>query len=90
LDANIQIVSQIMGVSKENMQNSGSLSKDKDKKREQVIKTLPFTILMPKSSSFFLPYPELLLKPLSNGCLIDMQEQVPLYVPYNLCRDVIG
>ena len=27
-----------MGVSKENMQNSGSLSKDKDKKREQVIK----------------------------------------------------
>ena len=37
-----------------------------------------------------LPYPKLLLKPLSNGCLIDMQEQVPLYVPYNLCRDVIG
>ncbi len=31
-----------MGVSKENMQNSGSLSKDKDKKREQVIKNAPF------------------------------------------------
>ena len=29
-----------MGVSKENMQNSGSLSNDKDKKREQVIKNI--------------------------------------------------
>ena len=45
---------------------------------------------MPKSSSLFLPYPELLLKPLSNGCLVDMQGQVSLLVPYNLCRDVIG
>ncbi len=37
----------------------------------------------------FFAYSQLFLKPLSNGCLVDMQEQVPLLVPYHLCRDVI-
>jgi hypothetical protein len=38
----------------------------------------------------FLPYSELLLKPLSNGYLVDMQEQVPLAIHYHLRRDIIG
>ena len=38
----------------------------------------------------FLLYPELLLEPLGNGCLVDMQEQVSLLVHNHLCRDVIS
>jgi len=45
---------------------------------------------MSYSSPLFFPYPELLLKPLGNGCLVDMQEQVTFLVPYHLFRDIIG
>ena len=45
---------------------------------------------MPNTHTMFLSYFELLLKPFSNGCLVDMQEQISLLVPYHLCRDVIG
>lgn len=47
-------------------------------------------VLTSYSSPLFLSQSELLLKPLSNGYLVDMQEQVTLLVPYHLCRDVIG
>ncbi len=41
-------------------------------------------------STLFLPYSELLLKPLRNRCLIDMQEQIALLIHYHLCRNIIG
>ena len=47
-------------------------------------------MLASDSSPLFLPYPELLLKPLSNGRLVDMQEQIALFIPYHLCRDIIS
>ena len=49
----------------------------------------PFLLLQSKKLFFTWSYSKLLLKPLSNGCLIDMQEQVPLLVPNHLCHDVI-
>ena len=47
-------------------------------------------MLASDSSPLFLPYPELLPKPLGNGCLVDVQEQVTLAVNYHLYRDIIG
>jgi len=46
--------------------------------------------LTPYSSFLLLPYHELLFKPLGNGHLVDMEEQVPLAIHYHLCRDIIG
>ena len=47
-------------------------------------------MLTPKSFLLFLSQSELLLKPLGNGCLVDMQEQIPFLIPYHLCCDIIG
>ena len=47
-------------------------------------------MLTPKSFPLFLYQSELLFEPLTNGSLIDMQEQIPFLIPYYLCRDVIG
>ena len=50
--------------------------------------TLP--MLNIEFSTLFLPYSALLLKPLCDRYLIDMQEQIALLVPYHLCRNIIG
>ena len=42
------------------------------------------------SCLYVLSYFKLLLKPLGNGYLVDMKEQVSLLVHFHLCRDVIG
>ena len=47
-------------------------------------------MLTPKSFPLFLSQSELLLEPLGNGYLVDMQEQVSFLVPYHLCCDIIG
>ena len=44
----------------------------------------------PNSLSLFIAYSELFTKPLDNGCLVDIQGQVSLLVPYHLCCDIIG
>ena len=45
----------------------------------------PFPLFQSKKLFFTLPYPKLLLEPLSNGYLVEMQEQVSLLVHNHLC-----